>query len=626
VGWLAAAIPAGYLLYYASRAFGARLALPLTRFSWFPKHRRWFAVLGFFLLLAVVLLLFSVLLIGAWLDRHPADHGDWGFLLVALLGDVEGDTLVRVIVGFIIGAGAAHLMYREPVSEGGASILERASPKTQTLIASVGGVLLAFALLAPYFDRWLTSAEDIKLMGFELKVGQIGTAEKIMRPQTSEAHFVDDGFYFIALYPTNIENDIALITVVQLMPVIEQLHQKPVPPTQKQFLLDRRDQHRQEIRELDLVKRFIRSYLSPIGQCAIRARYAGASRHAVQVAISPVAESLRVAMTVSSREIKEGEFKEGPWSERFFDAVSSTRKALISFTGNERGCPEIAPWPWTATDGAEGESILDTLRQYPYVYVALEKLLVFEGDLSAAIRILSLAQRSPFLDYNYYLYYAFNLSSQTGATIDQYIQYYEGLLKEATDNLVTIEENRGRIKDHRSRIGDELSHCDPSSCGQYGELKERDNLLIVLDKVLEKLEARADTAKLYAMNGIAFGAARDKAAGAELDKETWRSAQEYAKTLLKEGSDIDQFYDTYAFVTLLTEAEKAKPDRATLRPIAQELWQRMKKQEAKIKTLDKTTMQEGDAEDDEWLWSAVDRAELKTYREHLKATENLLSR
>jgi len=614
VGWLAAAIPAGYLLYYVGRAFVVRLARLLAPIPWFVKHKSSLAILGLGLLLAIALVLIGLLLLGAWLEGHADIRGDRGFSLVSLLGDLESDTLARVIIGFTIGAGAAHFMHRPAISEGGTSIFERASAKTQALIVSVGGVLLAFALMAPYLDRWLSNAEDVTILGIEVKVGQaakvgeIGPVEKFIVPELREAIFDDQVFMFIERYPTLIDQDIALITIVELMPLLEQLDQKPVPALDKRSLEAQRDETRRQIEQIDRVKRFVRTYLSPIAECAIRARYAGASLTDVQAAIRPVAKSLRVAMTMHLMENDAN-----TWSEGFVHEVFSARENLIGSVGNQRGCPDIAPWQWHATGGAEAESILDTLRRYPYIYVALERLVVLEGDFNAASRILSLAEDLPFHDYSFYYYYASTLS-QMGATIDQYIRYSDALLTMAEGNLKKIQEAR--------------AHCNAANCDQ-------DHLPKELDKMLNSLEASAYKAKLYAMNQIASGAARDKAAGANVDQGIWDRAQDYAQVLFEASlkasesgipasANDDQLYDTYAYVTLLTEAGKAKPDHAKLESIARKLRQITRAQESKITMIDKNRNLQNAGENGELLKGAAYRIELRSYQEHLKAVEDLL--
>jgi len=464
-------------------------------------------------------------------------------LLDRLPGSLESGNLARILFGAILGLGLGFAY----ATDHGIGAGPRRNLRSDILWIGLG--LAVLATIAPHVDSWLSRVSNFKSIGIEIQlrnlVSNSASTQKLIAPDPRENYLEEtilqdllkysytktyDGL--IKRYDEHIENDLDFFNAA-LIPAVEFDRQ------QLQRLSCQRSR-------LDRLKQALEGTFIAIARCLTNAIDKKWSIESARDAVRPVIDlaydiTLADAAGKSDREARE----------RFPGATEYLLRKISTYIGPS------APDEGCAVDKASQFPAYEDYKNFPHLFVAIASLALFTRNSELASKALRDADhRQRLSDAN-----------------DQYVHEYASPYLQyrilwftnepALRYLPYLNSDRERARTDQDLIENRLSRCSGDSCEKLKELRRR-----------------ARNEELKAMNAIAYGISQDLAAGLNPAESLQPIAKNHAEELsraidrgdVERVADVDEgdfnkytWLDTVAFVRLVDEARKSKPDLEKIR-------------------------------------------------------------
>jgi hypothetical protein len=494
---------------------------------------------------------------------------------------VDNYTFVRALLGFVLGASAAKTINQ---------------PQLSTAWLSLAASILILALVTPYVDGWLSRLTGFKTSVIEIQLANLSSTSKALQPVQRDQFIRDVALKSLTEYDKSIQSDIEFIDRFELADIYRMKKDKQnVAELEKQEnrLIQQRTQ-------LEVLKNFFANMVSPAARCFKMALDHGLSLESVRYHLRSLADEL-TQLVILERDEKEHPGAEPDRLKRIeqrhrevLEKVIATTKGIVGFVeiGDRKDCQP--------QDVVASSALVSTeYNLVPHLDVARAFLLLFVNHDRLGREVLRDASSKEYKDFNTPRVLA-QLMYYEGDGITQYYDLLAGLRLLARQRLETI-----------NRV---IDACG-SSCSE--ELKSS----------AKSLRIRAEKAELVAVNKIAYGVASDAAEKHPEAEAMLPIADDCIATLKKAAplnkADTDSqdesllgYMDTIAFVTIVSEWEKAKTadlDKAKVKEAITLLQKVAAREEALLSDARKKSKA-----------GSVDYSTLKTVQAHLSSARGLL--
>jgi hypothetical protein len=520
----------------------------------------------------VVAALLAVAFVIWWLTCAPSGTAR------SLADGINNYAFTRVLLGLVLGAGAGHAA-------------AQTQPSTSWL--SLAGAIVILALVVPYVDGWLSRLNGFKTSIVEIQLANLSSSNKALQPVQRDQFVRDVALKSLTQYDDSIQLDIEFINRFEI-PDIKNKRKEG----QNAIELEKQEQRLiQQAKQLEVLKRFFGDVVSPAARCFKMALDNGLSIESARSHLRVLADELTKLVILERTE------KERPGTEparskqieqRHRDVLGKVTEATGGIAGFvDRNNKDCQP----KKDMAVSSALLSTEYDLvPHLDVARAFLLLFVNHDPLGREVLRDASKKEYKDLNTPRQLA-SLMYFSGDSVAQYYDLLAELKSLARERIGTI--NR-------------VSAACVQSCDE-------------LKSWAQKLKGRPEAAELIATNDIAYGIASDvseKNPEAEAMLPIAEDAiQRLKKSLNEANPDLEDettrgYLDTIAYVTIVSEAQKAKTgplDRTKVGEtigILEKLIAREKLQLSEARKKSKA--------------GTVDYSNLKTLRAHLSSAKELL--
>jgi hypothetical protein len=506
VGWFAIACVSGFFGYWAWRWLAPWLAAQHQITIEAAEIRS--AVIAFATVI-IGLILWTILF------QHVRTAGEIPAVLY-------NGYVARSLLGLALGAGAAFVIAQRSGPVAAAGTPQFGILPTH-LVLSMGIGILTLALVAPYVDGWFQRLTGIKSPFIELQLGAGATTHRVSVAQGENIFFTIQSLKFLQNYNDRIQGDIDYFTAYGKGP-----NNKNLVDSAKALLPAFKD------------------VIKPVATCVQTALTQGwLSTDSARQIISPTAELLEQIIFAEDVLDQRGEQAK---HDQFWQLVMTMPDKVQSRVR----IPEC-----TAPRDIKNFPTFQKYQNLPYLHAAAALFISFMGDGDKALQVLQKASDlykpngQPVLDFKDY----------TFLLAMGHLSYFQGRSSKVTSYFDPFNEMRAIA---RSRI----------------------------EQLERKRECEADLspicyAQIYeivALNQAAYYLAEDLARGNEEAKGYTARIGEYAREIKHVVDEVDNhtaksnyFYgsyvkpdmyallDTYAYATLVVEAEKPNPDYGLIR-------------------------------------------------------------
>ena len=576
-----------------------------------------------------------VIAFGVW-----ASVSTYGRFVAEKLGDtISSGTSARLLLGVLLGVVVAYATAHGVFSSNTTAPTSAPSPTNQekkptetadkALILSIVAAIALLALTAPYLDDWFARVAGFETSWIKVQLTTISASTQVVKPDLRAA-FVDEKLLeFLQTYDEEIGRDISHMGL-QLLD-LEYRRQKLVrditdggtdkSSSELRSLDADEAQLKRQQRQLTDLYRLFHEVVSPVATCFQEAISNGLNVESVRRKLADVADMLTqlIIFEANEKKLQEDEEKQrgdeqkhaeiakqrdvaSQWlQDHRRDIWKTVKKALNEVSKflnptQRAKCDEI---------NVEAATSIPYHREYealPHLYVARAALLWFVKHDLLAIKVLEEAMQKqdaepkPFKEF---------MAPRLLALLMYYQDDPAGKFAPMLEQIKTTARERQELIE---RVHDRCApHCD--------ELKDR-----------------ARRAELYAMNTLAYAIAEDLAKELERAEPLRPIAEDYGQILTEaveaeaakertkerknkfiEG-DRDYLLDTAAFVTIVTEAKRARSnslDKEKVRKAIRVLEQVVSREEMRLDSPGNPRRK-------------FQYDDLDTYRAHLNSARGLL--
>lgn len=613
MNWFAIACLAGFFLYLYRTNVKSTLKV-----VWKAKGLFWGVVILAVVFALVVLHATSSYSFYLWMSARDNASEQWKWLAATgaaferFFHFFDGDETARIVIGGTLGAVVGYAYEHDFFKPKGSGV-EHHKP-----IYILGASLLVLGVFLPHLDRFLNQMTSLKTQFIEIHLADISTKEAQVKPDTRHAAFTDGMLDIVGGYGRKIIQDFEFLRDIELGGLMAkqemiqaerdwqaaQFDLAGASPARKRELTERAnaaakklaglDKKLKEIEGNDELKKlkdaseaFVTA-ISPYAACISMAVEKGASVQNARAAVRDFAVRLQ-----QLRENSDGTHV----TTDLMNRLGGSSEAVFEHLKLRRGQLTQAVNPLTTKEKEELESIntcLDSVlsaargknfmvdRDLPQFDATLAAFALYaDNDTDSALSLLDRAwkkmedrRKAGSRIYDYRLP---SMIATVNYYLTQRVSYYRPHL--ASLEAVT-NERIGVVEDARQEFCRRFpgSPCDATF------------------NFFDSHWGRAKLNEAIAMNFTAYGIAQDMASGEDVAASMAPIALDVANKLqgLIDESDNcekgalsanrnclsfmptlnkDEFTDTIAYVMLVTEASKPRPDKAKIRT-AVEIFQR----------------------------------------------------
>jgi hypothetical protein len=420
-------------------------------------------------------------------------------------------------------------------------------PGNAAVTSTAIGVVAFLALVAPYADRWLSRATNVKTAFLELQLAS-AVSHPIAVAEESEQISNTQSLKKLSEYKLMIREDIEYMDNFEV-PLLTQLAKTTDPDDDINNSIEKRRRDITGARELLPV---FDELISPLAECLRQSIANGLSIDSLRQShiLRPIANIFSEIVFNQDNDNFSSVERKKQQSIMWEKIYGVAKEELISafLKAQKIYCTGLADKYKIVH---ENYPFIDRMNDLPYLYTAASYFFSFLGDNDAALHILSETRHRGRLSY-YDESFLYNIAK---------FSLYQGAA--ATHTVPIYRQVRAKAVKRQKTIDDRLQDCQSQKCDNLQDLTQK----------AKKLKQRAREIEVDAMNGIAYVVAEDLARGLESAKSFQATAEQYANEVreaakaIREASKTrdDEFRaayleDTYAYVTMVLEAGKAHPD------------------------------------------------------------------
>jgi hypothetical protein len=436
----------------------------------------------------------------------------------------------RVVLGFILGFAWGY------ATEYGKQV-------GVPFVAALGIVALT-ALASPHIDRWFQQLTSLKTSLIEIQLTSISATSAPLHSDQRESFVEIDALRFANDIGNSVERDIAYLKWFAI-PDAEARH--AVNPRTAVQVNSELEKYRTHLKQLEEIEPVFTEIIQPLAVCIKTAIDRGWSIATAQAELRPSANLLKQIIATENRPdsaFTAGVSKAGRlvdlryslWSE-LWTAANHAKEFIGPGQDDDCGIKRLGPF--------KNYPPLANYRNLPQTHSAMALLLMFVRDDEFALEILQKSESgwdfddlvSPFIR-SWLMFYRRD-------SVDRYFSLLEKMRNSAQQQMAVI---KRVVEDCGERCSVDMKRWQPL------------------------LDRRGRTAKLKALNVMAYAVAVDVADGVPEAAPMFAIAEEYAEMLRSEldgnkdiVSDPDPYFDTIAFVTIVSEARKPVRDQERIR-------------------------------------------------------------